>query len=203
MTTDSQQVCGVLLAAGTSTRFGAKNKLLEPIDGVPLVRRSAATLVEAGLTPLIAVVGHESVQVRDALDGLDFEIIENESYPEGQATSVRAAAQVLTERDTVDAAVFALGDMPYVSVATIRSLVSAYEAGEGTALAAAYEGVRGNPVLFDRQHFQALGEVDGDTGGKAVFKGADQHSLVETDDPGVRIDIDTTCDLDTERPDQS
>lgn len=200
--TEKPHVAGVLLAAGTSSRFGERNKLLEPIDGIPLVRRSAETLVDAGLAPLIAVVGHDAPKVREALAGLGIEILENEAYREGQATSVRAAVRALAARGDVDAAVFALGDMPFVAADSVRTLVSTYAAGDATALAAAYEGVRGNPVLFDRQHFTALSTVVGDTGGKSVFKEAN-HALVETGDPGVRFDIDTTDDLDTELPEHT
>jgi CTP:molybdopterin cytidylyltransferase MocA len=41
------KVAAVLLAAGASTRFGPENKLVAAIDGRPLVRIVADTLVAA------------------------------------------------------------------------------------------------------------------------------------------------------------
>lgn len=190
-------VAGVLLAAGTSSRFGDENKLLATYDGEPLVRHAARTLVEAGLEPLVAVVGHQRDRVAAALDGLGFEIVDNPHYDDGQATSVRRGVEALSpDADTVDAVVFALGDMPAVAPASVRALVDAYRTGEWTALAAAFGGQRGNPVLFGREHFGALTDVSGDTGGRRILQSGPRSALVETGDPGVRRDVDTPADLD-------
>ena len=187
-------VAGVLLAAGTSARFGERNKLLAEVAGDPLVRRAARTLADAGPDPLVAVVGHEADRVRAALDGLGFAVVENPDYAAGQSTSVRAAVESL-DPEAVDAAVFALGDMPAVAPETVRLLVAAHRAGRGSALAAAHEGVRGNPVLFDASHFPALAGVEGDVGGRELLRSGADSALVETGDPGVRRDVDTREDL--------
>ncbi|WP_380675418.1 nucleotidyltransferase family protein [Salinigranum sp. GCM10025319] len=189
------RVAGVLLAAGTGSRFGDANKLLATLDGEPIVRHAARTLVDAGLDPLVVVVGYESERVAAALDGLgvEFEIVENEAYREGQATSVRAGVAALA---SVDAAVFALGDMPRVDPASVRALVDVFRSGEWTALAAAFEGERGNPVLFDRRHFDALADVSGDRGGRRILLSGEGSVLVETGDPGVRRDVDIPKDID-------
>jgi molybdenum cofactor cytidylyltransferase len=91
--------------------------------------------------------------------------------------------------------VFLPGDMPDVDPSTVDLLVDAFRAELGTALAAAYDGRRGNPVLFGREHFEALLAVEGDVGGRAVLVGSDGGGLVETGDPGVTVDVDTTDDL--------
>jgi molybdenum cofactor cytidylyltransferase len=188
----TNSVAGVLLAAGTSSRFGTANKLLAEVDGEPLVRRAARTLGIADLHPLVAVVGHEADRVREALDGLGFAFVTNPDYAEGQATSVAAGVRSL---DAVDAAVFALGDMPFVDADSVRALVAGYRSGHGTALAAAHGGRRGNPVLFDARHFPALSNVDGDVGGRGILLSAERGALVETGDPGVTRDVDVPDDL--------
>jgi molybdenum cofactor cytidylyltransferase len=190
--TGDARIAGVLLAAGTSSRFGDANKLLEQVDGDPMVRRSARMLLDADLDSVVVVVGHEADQVRDALAGLPVAFAENPDYETGQASSVRAAVESL---HGADAAVFALGDMPYVDSASVRALAAAFEAGAGSALAAGFEGERGNPVLFAREHFDALAHADGDTGGKHVLLTAGDAVVVETGDPGVRRDVDRPDDL--------
>lgn len=194
-------VAGVLLAAGTSSRFGDANKLLASVDGDPLVRRAARTLVEADVSSRIAVVGYEAERVRAALDGLGFDVVHNPAYDRGQATSVRTGVEALDEgaSDDVAGAVFALGDMPFVEPATVDALVETYRAGEGAALAAAYDGRRGNPVVFDDRYFDALADVSGDVGGREILLSGDASVLVETGDPGVCADIDTRDDLDADR----
>jgi molybdenum cofactor cytidylyltransferase len=188
------RVAGVLLAAGTSSRFGEANKLLSTLDGEPLVWHAARTLLSASVAPVVVVVGHEADRVIDALDGLDVEFVRNDDYVDGQSTSVRAGIGALDDHDT-DAAVVALGDMPFVDPETVRTLVSAYEAGIGDALAAAHDGERGNPVLFDRRFFDALTRVDGDVGGRAILLESDRSACVDVPDSGVRHDIDEPADL--------
>lgn len=188
-------VAGVLLAAGTSTRFGDRNKLLATVDGGPVVRHAAATLLASRVDSVTVVLGHEAGRVRAALDGLDVSIVENPDYREGQATSVRTGVAAVRDRADVDvdAIVIALGDMPFVAPSSVDALVDAYLAGAGDALAAACDGERGNPVLFDARHFDALASVEGDVGGRAIL--LREGRLVETGDPGVRRDVNTPGDL--------
>ncbi|OYR40017.1 UDP-N-acetylglucosamine pyrophosphorylase [Halorubrum sp. Ib24] len=196
------RVAGVLLAAGTSSRFGDANKLLATVDGEPVVRRAARTLVDAGLDPVVVVVGHEAGRVRAAVADLPVETVDNDAYEAGQSTSVRAGIDAVREGEDgtgggadVDAAVIALGDMPFVDPETVETLVAAHAAGAGDALAAAHEWDRGNPVLFDRRFFDRLADVDGDVGGREILLADDASALVAVDDPGVRRDVDRPTDL--------
>lgn len=188
---DAPSVAGVLLAAGTSDRYGDRNKLLATHDGDPLVRGAARTLLASPVDPVIVVVGHEADRVAAALDGLDVQCVHNDAYATGQASSVREGVRAVPDR--ADAVVVALGDMPVVAPATVDLLVDAYAAGVGDALAAAHDGRRGNPVCFDRRFFDALTDVTGDVGGRSIL--LDHGTLVETGDPGVRRDVDEPSDL--------
>ncbi|MFC6835104.1 nucleotidyltransferase family protein [Halomarina ordinaria] len=187
-------VVGVVLAAGTSSRFGAANKLLADLDGDALVRHAARTLLDAHLDRIVVVLGHEAVAVGEALADLAVTFVENPDYAAGQSTSVGVGVRAAVEADA-DAAVFLPGDMPFVGSETVDLLVDAHRAGVGSALAAAHDGRRGNPVLFDRRHFDALTRVDGDVGGRRVLLGSDDAALLAVDDPGVRRDVDTPEDL--------
>ena len=189
-------VAGVLLAAGTSSRFGETNKLLADLDGVPLVRYAGWTLARGAVDPLVAVVGADGERVAAALEGLGFAVVENRAYESGQATSVRAGVRALED---ARGAVFALGDMPFVDPGTVDALVAAHRAGLGTALAAACNGERGNPVLFDERYFEALTDVSGDVGGREILLTGGNSVLVETGDPGVRRDVDEQADLERAR----
>ncbi len=192
---DGCRVGGVLLAAGTSSRFGDRNKLLATHEGTALVRIAAETLLSASVDPVIVVVGHEADLVREALEALPVEIIHNPEYESGQATSLRYGIEALQTRGEFDAALVALGDMPFVMAETIDVLVSAYASGAGDALAAGYERKRGNPVLFDRRFFDALTDVTGDIGGREILLESDDAAIVDVGDPGVHRDVDEPEDL--------
>jgi molybdenum cofactor cytidylyltransferase len=188
-------VHGVLLAAGTSSRYGDANKLLAAVEGTPLVRQAATALVESAVDGVTVVVGHEHEQVAAAVDGLDATVRHNEAYADGQSTSVRAGVERAADRDA-DAVLIALGDMPDVTAATHDLLVAAYAHGVADVLAAAHEGRRGNPVCFDARFFDALTAVDGDTGGRQLLQEFDEARAIETGDPGVLRDVDRPSDLD-------
>jgi len=189
-----RHVHGVVLAAGTSNRFGPENKLLAAVEGDPLVRHAARTLLASAVDGVTVVVGCEANRVRNAIDGLSVSVRENPDYDRGKSTTVREGIQAATERGA-DAAVIALGDMPHVSVGSVDALVAAYERGAGTAIALAHGDQRGNPVLFDARHFEALADVTGDVGGREILLSTGAGVLLSVDDPGVVHDIDRPEDL--------
>lgn len=182
-------VHGVLLAAGMSSRYGDCNKLLEPLNGEPIVRHAARSLVESNVDAVTVVVGYESEGVKEALTDLDVDFWENDEYAAGQSTSVRAGVRAAA-KGGADAALVALGDMPRVSPDSIDLLVAAYKRELGDVIAAAHTGRRGNPVLFDARFFEALTDLKGDTGGRELLRDAEEAVAIETSDPGVRRDVD-------------
>jgi len=211
--TSGQRVVGVVLAAGLSSRFGEGDKLLATLDGDPLVVHAVRTLTGADLDA-VAVVVDPASDVPGALAdaglagdgsdtdaGADVALVENPDAAAGQATSVRRGVAWARGEADADAVAFALGDMPRVRPETVGRLVAAWRDGRGSALAAAHDGRRGNPVLFDSRHFDALAAVSGDTGGRSVVESAADSALVETGDPGIRRDVDTRADLDALRED--
>lgn len=123
---DDAKVWGVILAGGTSSRFGEKNKLLVTLDGVPLVRHVAASLLDSDLDGVTVIVGHDSKRVREALEGLSVEIRMDAEYSAGQSTSVHEGVNAARHHDA-DAVVIALGDMPSIADSTIDLLIEAYK----------------------------------------------------------------------------
>jgi len=191
-----QRVVGVVLAAGSSSRFGATNKLLAEWTDAPLVSHVVDTVFESVVSEVVVVVGHDAKRVRMAISDFGVTVVYNDEFAVGQATSVgRGIAAARNHR--ADAVVFALGDMPIVKAESIDVLVDAYRAGVGDALAAACDGARGNPVLFGRRHFEALADVTGDTGGREILLDDNGAMLVETGDPGVLVDVDSPDDMAT------
>ena len=181
---------GVLLAAGESRRMG-RPKLLLPLRGRPLVRWTAEALVGAGLSPLVAVLGHRADEVREALAGLELETILNPAYADGQATSLRAAVEALPAACRTVAV--ALGDMPGVHAQTVRAVVAAFgAAGKGIARPV-HAGRPGHPVVFDLTKYRAeLLALTGDEGARSLLvRHAEDVLEVPVEDPGVLVDVDT------------
>ncbi|MXY41247.1 MAG: NTP transferase domain-containing protein [Rhodospirillaceae bacterium] len=195
-------VDAILLAAGQSTRMGARNKLLEPVGGEPMIRRVAAAVRSAAIRRLIVVTGHEAGRVRDALSGLDCAFADNPDYPSGMGSSVAAGARAVFETpDPPDAAIVCLGDMPDIAPAMLDALIDNYDPQAGrTIVAAASGGQRGHPVLWDRRFADDLASLGGDTGGRDILQEhAGQVVTVEMDDDAVLRDLDTPVAFDAYR----
>lgn len=193
----SIEVGCVLLAAGLGTRFADGNKLLHEIDDTPIVRRAVQPFL-AVLDDIVVVVGHDAPAVRSALDGLDVTFVMNEEYEHGQSTSLHCGVVVARNRGW-DAILFGLGDMPFVDVESVQRLLSVHTGSSYSILAAAYEGTRGNPTLFDAVHYDALSAIEGDQGGRQLIVESDSAVLVETNDPGVLRDVDTVSEIEQYR----
>lgn len=187
-------VAGIVLAAGSSSRFGDANKLLAEIDGTTVVERSIRPLHDAEIEPLY-VVESEHDHVRAVIEPLCVRSVVNEASSNGQATSVRAGIEAVRQCESVDAVVISLGDMPFMNASTIEGLVEAYRAEVAGMVVAGYRGRRGNPVLFDAAYFDSLAELSGDSGARRLVLESDDAVLLETGDPGVVRDIDTPADL--------
>ena len=84
-------------------------------------------------------------------------------------------------------------DMPRVTGQHIDKLIAAFDPVENRAICVpTYHGKRGNPVLWGRAFFDAIGQVSGDTGARHLIgEHGDQTVEVEVDDDGVLYDIDT------------
>ncbi|MEC7361709.1 MAG: NTP transferase domain-containing protein [Pseudomonadota bacterium] len=77
----------IVLAAGMSNRMEADNKLLLPVRGMPLVRRSVSNMAMLKDASVTVVLGHEADRVAEALSGIDARFVINESFADGQMTS--------------------------------------------------------------------------------------------------------------------
>ena len=186
-------IVGILLAAGSGTRFGG-GKLLQPLaDGTPIGIKSARSL-HAALPQVLAVVRSGDSGLRTVLEA------------EGVCVRICADAHLGMARSFVcgiDASrdahgwVIALGDMPFVLPHTIKTIAERV-AQTGRIAIPAYRGERGHPVGFGRRYLDELLELQGDEGARSVIgRHPRDLEIVDCDDRGILRDIDTPADLDS------
>lgn len=200
----SGRIAALLLAAGSSRRYGPSDKLHAPLAGEPLIRHAARPLVEAGLAGYFVVHRPDDQRTPEILSDVGFRPVANPAHAEGMASSIRAGIDALLhaedEAGTRFEGVFImLGDMPHVQPATVRRLLAAYEeafareGGDRTPLAfiPTYQGKRGHPALFRRAAFGELSALEGDEGARRLLGcWAPRVSEIAVDDPGILVDID-------------
>lgn len=185
-------VSAIVLAAGTSQRMGAANKLLLPYHGRPLVRHVVRTVAASAADEVIVVVGHEAGRVRDALVGLPVRIVHNDRYAEGMTTSIQTGVGAASP----DGAgyMICLSDLPLIEPADLDRLIAAFRDAEDERriVMPVFEGRQGNPVLFASAHRAEILAHDEPDGCRAIVRRHREHVLrVEMPDDHVLLDIDT------------
>jgi len=183
------EVTGILLAAGFSSRFGS-NKLLSELDERPLIAHSAAAM--SPCDRVVAVVRNADAVLQSELRMLGIDCVFNTEAGRGIGYSIACAVKA-----TANSSAWCLlpADMPFVSTATTSRIADALR--NGSVLAAPFcNGRRGHPVGFASRFREALCALDGDSGARSLINhNAEQLTIIETDDAGVLIDIDTASDL--------
>jgi len=185
-----EPIAGVVLAAGESVRFGKPKQLLD-WKGQPFARAVAMKALEAGLSPVVVVVGANSEQVELVVADLNLVVVKNNEWKSGQGSSIRAGINKLTASPaSPGGAIFLLADQPQITTSIIRALVEKHAEGLYPIVAPLVLDQRANPVLFDRVTFADLLEIQGDVGGRAIFHKHRVEYLPWHDDR-MLLDVDT------------
>jgi len=185
-------VTAVVLAAGAASRFGGQ-KLLAPLSGRPVIRRTVENVLAASLTDILVVLGADAEAVRAALDGLPVRFVLNPDYRDGMSTSLRRGIEALDP--AARAALIVLGDQPAVAPEVMRRVVAAQRETGKPIAAPVYGGVQGNPVVFAREVFAELEALRGDRGGREVVRRDPARVALVQVAAGMPRDVDTPEDL--------
>lgn len=184
------RVAALALAAGRSSRMGAPNKLLAPLEDRPMIAHVVDRLLSAPLEPILVVLGHQAAEVRAALGARPVRFIDNPRFEGGMASSIRAGFQELP--DGVHGALVMLGDMPFVPHAVLEALRAALPLDRPAIVVPITSGRRGHPVLFSRHFFEAMVALEGDRGARDLLHAHPEAIIeIEVDDDGVVFDVDT------------
>jgi len=184
----SPAIAAVILAAGRSTRMGARNKLLADVRGRPLVWHVAQAAAASRARPILVVVGHQADAVRSALAGMPLVFIDNADYAAGLSSSLKKGATALPR--ACEGMLVLLGDMPAIAAAHIDRLIAAF--APGAIIVPTHEGRRGNPVLWPAARLQDILELEGDSGAKrllATYAGDVREVALGSD--AIFADVDT------------
>lgn len=184
-------ICGILLAAGASRRFGS-DKLLHPLAGQATVATAALGNLRAALPHVIAVVRPGTAELQNLLSETGATVILCADAEDGMGASLATAVRASGD---VSGWVIALADMPYIRPDTIGRIALALAAG-APIVAPSYRGKRGHPVGLAARFRPQLEALRADEGARALLK---EHAalveLIEVNDFGVCRDIDTPADL--------
>jgi molybdenum cofactor cytidylyltransferase len=194
MTTRAGAPVTLVLAAGKSARLGP-NKLLEPLDGKPMIERTLDVFLKAEKTQDIVVVVGPGEKERYAwLKSLRVHLAENPDPERGMISSIRVglgSAWSLEKDFLIHPA-----DVPFVKSTLVDRLIRELRTRGCDILLPAYQGLGGHPGIYAarlRSEFFLRGEQ---AGAREVIQRHRQSTVrLNVPDPDICFDVDTPDDL--------
>ena len=175
-------VAVLIPAAGAARRMRGRDKLLEQIDGVPLLAQ-VATRACAVASDVIVTLPIGSHPRHTILEGHSLGVVEVADPSEGMAASIRAGITALPHH--CDGVMILPADMPDLTQQDLALMLEAFRNHDQAMIcrAANKDGVAGHPVIFPTEFFDALGSLTGDQGGRAILR-QNHHRLIKVTLPG-------------------
>ena len=182
----------ILLAAGASSRMKGEDKLMQEVDGQPLLRRQvdmAQSVAGDAVYVALPPAPHPRYNV---LQGCDVITVEVADAAEGMNASLRRAFSALPK--SASAAMLLLADLPDLTGDDLLKIADAVAPQDGTRIwqGATSDGAPGHPIVFDAALFPKVQRLRGDAGAKSVVQeNHDKCLLVPLPGNRARLDLDT------------
>jgi molybdenum cofactor cytidylyltransferase len=189
--------CGIILAAGESTRMG-RDKALLPW---PPESASGATFLSAAIKlffpyvdVVLVVAGKNKSKITPIIYANGASLVINPDPDQGQFSSLQAGLQEVRNRGR-DAAMITLVDRPPVRSATIELLQEAFEraiAKRKWAVIPDHNGQHGHPILIANEMLEAFLEAPPTSNARDIMHAHENEiDYVPVDDPSVALNVDT------------
>jgi CTP:molybdopterin cytidylyltransferase MocA len=183
----------LILAAGASSRMLGRDKLLEPVQGRPLLRLVTERALATGVGVIVVLPPDRPARAA-ALSGLAVQTIIAEDAATGMTASLRAGLAALPPG--TPAAMILPADMPGLTTDDLALLLLAHHDDPHAILrGTGPDGREGHPALFPADLFPALMALTGDEGGRSVLRAhRDRVRLIALPHDHATLDLDTPQD---------
>jgi len=174
-------------AAGRSSRMQGRDKLMENVEGQPLLARQTHMALATG-APVLVTVRPGDERIKALPKGAKGREVQDAS--EGIAASLRTGAAWAQDLGA-DALMVVLADLPDLTVQDLEMVADHFKKDPSLICRASDDsGKPGHPVIFPAKYFAQIQRLSGDQGAKAILAQA-QPRICRL--PGLRA----TTDLDT------
>lgn len=184
-------IAAIILAAGGSSRFG-KAKQLISWRKKSYTENVVIAAQQAGLSPIIVVVGHQHEVLKDKLRLFPVQTVYNPNWKQGQSTSMKAGLENLEGH--TQGVIFLMADQPQVSIRLIRALMEQAYLTDRQIIGPMIDGKRSTPMFYDKSVFPELMKVVGDQGGRSILS-THPPMFIEWFDTRMGLDIDFDVDI--------
>jgi molybdenum cofactor cytidylyltransferase len=199
----ASSLCGVILAAGDSTRMGTDKALLPWPPVAPGNPPTGQTFLSAAIQCLlpfndsvIVVVGNNEPSVAPVVYSSGASLVRNPATERGQFSSLQVGLQEVLNLGR-DAAMVTLVDRPAVNATTLRTLSEAFMSRSDViwAVVPEFDRKHGHPFLIGREMIEVFLKAAATATARELEHQNQQHiSYVRVDDPAVTLNVDTPED---------
>jgi molybdenum cofactor cytidylyltransferase len=190
---DSDEYIIIILAAGSSSRYGSPKQLLS-YKGKSLLRHSVDVAVETGCHSVIVILGANCEMMRNEVNDKPVIIVENPGWREGMASSIRCGVEkIMNGTFRPEGVIIMVCDQPNVSSSLLLKLVEKNKETEKPIVSCSYDDNFGTPALFHQSFFPALMKLTGDKGARKLIS-ENQDKATTVPFPEGITNIDTVSD---------
>jgi molybdenum cofactor cytidylyltransferase len=179
------RLTGILLAAGSSRRFGGDKRRERLPSGDQLAVHCARRMREV-VEDVLVVLREGDDELAEALQGAGCRVTHNPHAAEGMGASIRHG---VAEAPAGDGWLIMPADLPWVRTATIARVAA--QLAQAPAVVPVCNGQRGHPVGFAARFREGLLALQDDRGARGLLQAhPDAVCWLEVDDPGIGRDVD-------------
>ena len=195
------RLCGVILAAGASSRMGTDKALL---PWPPHTSNKSETFLSAAIQAfstfndlVLVVAGKNAANITPVVDANGAFLVINPEPERGQFSSLRCGLHELLSRGC-DAAMITLVDRPPVRASTLEKLFTEFEdavARRKWAVVPEYRNNHGHPIVIGREMIEAFLKAPSTDNARGVQHQNQEHiEYIPINDAFVAMNVDTPLD---------
>lgn len=186
----------IILAAGESKRLDYFPKQLLKFNQKSLLRHAVENALNSSAALVCLVLGANSEKLKTEIEDLPIEIVINENWEEGMASSLQKGLKKLLELETnLEAVCVTLCDQPLINSTIINQLIHVFNSVNSPIVASEYAQTIGVPAIFGSLMFDELLSLKSSEGAKKIIM-RNLSSVIKFSLPEAAFDIDTKADFD-------
>jgi molybdenum cofactor cytidylyltransferase len=204
----NQSIAAVILSAGASRRM-AEPKALLKVNGISFLQHIMCMLTAAGIRDTVIVLGAGRDTIQATLGWFGGRIAINDAWESGQLSSIITGIDALgggTAGGRIGDADVSPGsgfdgiliwpvDHPLITAPIIGEMVRAFRESSKPIAVPVHQGRRGHPIILAHAVLNEVRTAPESIGLRSVVHAHEQEICeVQTNDPGVLINIDTPED---------
>ena len=155
----------LILAAGSSSRMRGRDKLLELVDGMPLLRHRVLAALKASAHVYVTLPDTDHPRSH-AIRDLPVTVIPVPDAATGMSTSLRRGVAAMPECNYF---MVLLADLPEITTTDLTTVIQSIDPDHLIFRGTSSAGIPGHPIVFRASLRPLFEQLSGDNGGKDII----------------------------------